>query len=214
MPDLTRIQNSQPVQLIDATDLLVCDISTVAPSGTESGLIVRTLPSGTHTVVGTTTASPTGTYTVAGTTTAVPSGTYTVTSTSMTIVPSGTQAVSGTVTATPTGTYTVAGTITAVPSGTYTVDALGSATSTLSNVTVTSSVSIQLLAANSNRLLATFFNSGANSVYIKWGTAASATSHTIQLFTNGFYEMHVPVYTGAIEAISSTGTNIIRVTEI
>lgn len=200
MSDLTRLQNSQPVQLVDANDLLVCDISTVAPSGTESGLIVRTLPSGTHTVVGTTTA--------------VPSGTYTVTATSMTIVPSGTQAVSGTVTATPTGTYTVAGTVTAVPNGTYTVHALGSATSTLSNVTVTDSVSIQLLAANSSRLLATFFNSGTESVYIKWGTTASSTSHTIQLFTNGFYEMHVPVYTGAIEAISSTGTNVIRVTEI
>lgn len=213
MPDLTRIQNSQPVQLVDATDLLVCDISTVAPSGTESGLIVRTLPSGTHTVVGTTTASPTGTYTVTGTTTAVPTGTYTVAGT-VTNVPSGTQVISGTVTATPTGTYTVAGTVTAVPSGTYTVDALGSATSTLTNVTVTSGSSIQLLASNSNRLLATFFNSGAASVYIKWGTAASATSHTIELFTDGFYEMHVPVYTGAIEAISSTGTNIIRVTEI
>ena len=199
MADLGRLQNSQPVQLVDANDLLVCDITTVAPSGTESGLIVRTIPSGTHTVVGTTTASPTGTYTVAGTTTAVPSGTYTVT---------------GTVTAVPSGTYTVAGTVTALPSGTYTVDALGSATATLTNVTVTNGSSIQLLAANSNRFLATFFNSGAASVYIKWGTAASATSHTIELFTNGFYEMHVPVYTGAIEAISSTGTNIIRVTEI
>jgi hypothetical protein len=108
----------------------------------------------------------------------------------------------------------VAGTVTAVPNGTYTVDHLGSATSTLSNVTVTNGVSIQLLAANSARHLATFFNSGANSVYIKWGTGASATSHTLELFTNGFYEMHIPAYLGAIEAISSTGTNIIRVTEI
>jgi len=213
MPDLTRLESSQPVQLVDANDLQVCDISTVAPSGTESGLIVRNIPSGTQAVSGTVTATPIGTYTVAGTVTAVPSGTQAVSGT-VTATPSGTQAVSGTVTATPIGTYTVAGTVTAVPSGTYTVDHLGSASATLTNVTVSSGASIQLLAANGNRLLATFFNSGVDSVYIKWGTAASSTSHTIELFTGGFYEMHVPVYKGAIEARSSTGSNIIRVTEI
>lgn len=157
MTDLTRLETSQPVQLVDANDLQVCDLTTIAPSGTESGLVVRNIPSGTQ---------------------------------------------------------VVSGTVTAVSSGTYTVKHLNSASANLSNVTVTETQSVQLLASNTNRLLATFFNSGENSVYIKWGTEASSTSHTIELFKDGFYEMHVPVYTGSIEARSSVGNNIIRVMEI
>ena len=151
MSDLTRLQNSQPVQLVDAADLLVCDITTVTPTGVENGLIVRNIPSGTQAVSGTVTSTPTGTYTVtatsmtivptgtqavsgtvtsvpsgtqpvSGTVTSTPTGTYTVTATSMTIVPTGTQAVSGTVTSTPTGTYTVTATsMTIVPTGTQAV---------------------------------------------------------------------------------------------
>lgn len=64
MGDLTRVENSIPVQLVDANDLQVVDIQASAPIGTESGIITRNIPSGTQTIEGTVTASPTGTYTV------------------------------------------------------------------------------------------------------------------------------------------------------
>jgi hypothetical protein len=92
MGDLIRVESSLPVQLVDANDLQVADITSLTPVGTESGLIVRNIPNGTQTVEGTITASPTGTYTVTG---------------SVTAVPSGTQTISGTVTSSPSGTYTV-----------------------------------------------------------------------------------------------------------
>jgi hypothetical protein len=66
MGDLSRVQTSIPVQLVDANDLQVVDITTSTPSGTEAGVVVRNIPSGTQTVAGTVTASPSGTYTVAG----------------------------------------------------------------------------------------------------------------------------------------------------
>jgi hypothetical protein len=88
----------------------VAQLLTSAPSGTETAVAVRNIPSGTQAVSGTISTTPTGIYTVvssgtgtqpvSGTVTATPTGIYTVTN-------SGTQAVSGTVTATPTGIFNV-----------------------------------------------------------------------------------------------------------
>ena len=114
---------------------------------------------------------------------------------------------SGEVTAVPSGTQDVSGTVTAVTSGV--------STATVTSVTVSSSTSTQLLTSNSSRLMATFYHSSTDgSVFLKWGTSASSTSHTIELFPDGFYEMHSPIYTGEIQALSSAGSNILRITEM
>lgn len=206
MGDLTRVQTSQPVQLVDANDLQVADITTVSPLGTESGLIVRNIPSGTQAVSGTLTATPSGTYTVAGTVVASPTGTQAV-SGLVTASPTGTYTVAGTTTAVPSGTQNVAGTITAAPSGTYTMTGAGSAgTADAGVVTVQGIVNgvsmpvaiddasrkskgtntftrvqptttaTQLVATNSNRITLLIYNAGTETVYLNRSSSVSTTN--------------------------------------
>lgn len=76
---------------------------------------------------------------------------------------------------------------------------------------------VTLLFASSSRLGATIFNddtagTGAT-LKVKLGTTASATSFTIAIAPQGYYE--VPFnYTGRIDAIASAGTGSARITEI
>lgn len=162
MGDLSRVQSSQPVQLVDANDLQVVDITTNVPTGTEAGIVVRNIPSGTQTVAGTITASPTGTYTVAGSVTAVPSG-----------------------------TQTVAGTVTAVGSGTYTVTLdttsyKSKGLNTLSTVAPTGTAA-SIAAVNANRASLLIYNAGAVTVYL--GQANTVTTGTgVPLLPNASLE--------------------------
>jgi hypothetical protein len=104
---------------------------------------------------------------------------------------------------------------TATPTGSYTVVQRTSATSTVASVTVSTSTSTQLLASNSSRIMASFFNhDSANFIYLKWGTTASSSSYTLKLLPQGFYELPITVYTGAIHALADTASVIIRTTEI
>ena len=162
MGDLSRVQNSIPVQLVDANDLQVVDITTNTPSGTESGIVVRNIPSGTQTVGGTITASPTGTYTVAG---------------SVTAVPSGTQTVAGTVTASPTGTYTVT-----LDTTSYKSKGLNTLSTVAPNGTATS-----VVAVNANRASFLIYNSGSVTVYLGQSNIVT-TSDGIPLLPNASLE--------------------------
>lgn len=153
MGDLNRIVSSQAIEITDGASL-AADLSASAPSGTESALIVRNIPSGTQAVAGTVTAVPTGTQVVSGTITSTVSNfpSTQVVGGTVTALTSGTQAVTGTVTVgnfpatqtiagtvtsigtvtiVPTGTQAVSGTVTHVPSGTQVVS--GTITSTVSN---------------------------------------------------------------------------------
>ena len=78
MPDLSRIQSSQPIQITDDSAQAAV-LSSSNPAGTEVGLIVRNIPSGTQTVAGSVSAVPTGTYTVTGSFTSAPSALQTIT---------------------------------------------------------------------------------------------------------------------------------------
>lgn len=162
MGDLSRVQNSIPVQLVDANDLQVVDITTNTPSGTESGIVVRNIPSGTQTVAGTITASPTGTYTVAG---------------SVTAVPSGTQTVAGTVTASPGGTYTVT-----VDDATRRSKGLNTFTTVAPTGTAAS-----VAAANSNRASLLIYNAGAVTVYLGQSNSVT-TGNGVPLLPNASLE--------------------------
>ena len=226
MGDLSRVQNSIPVQLVDANDLQVVDISTNAPSGTEAGIIVRPIVSGTQTVSGTVIATPSGTYTVSGTITATPSGT---------------QVVSGTVTANPTGTYTVTGSTTANPTGTYTMTGSGSAgTASAGVVTVqgiTNGVAITtdladasfkskglntitaispnatatlIATSNSNRIALLIFNAGGNVVYLG-KTSSVTTADGMPLYP--LSSLEDTESKDSWYGVTSTGTGDIRVVE-
>ena len=69
---------------------------------------------------------------------------------------------------------------------------------------VTASVSVQtLLAANANRLGATIYNGGSKDLWVKFGTGASASSYTVKMVKDAYYE--VPYgYTGIITGIWDT----------
>lgn len=169
MGDITRLQNSQPVQITDDSSQVV--VISTGPAGTEAGLVVRNIPFGTQTVAGTVTNVPSGTQNAQGTWTAgqvatgasilaiqgVTGGVAVPISGTITNVPSGTQTIAGTVTNVPSGTQTVAGTVTlssqtvtiasgtvtTVPSGTQTV--AGSVT--LSSATTAVAILVRAQAA-------------------------------------------------------------------
>lgn len=85
-------------------------------------------------------------------------------------------------------------------------------TSTLSNV-ASSATSVTLLASNTARISATIYNDSTQVCYVKFGATASATSFTVPLATNTYYE--VPGgYTGIIDGIWVSANGNARVTEL
>lgn len=89
-----------------------------------------------------------------------------------------------------------------------------SSTSTLTNV-ASSASSVSILASNANRKGMILFNDSTATLYLKFGTTASATSYTVQIASNGYFEMPNPtVYTGALDGIWSSANGNARVTEL
>ena len=85
-------------------------------------------------------------------------------------------------------------------------------TGTLSNVNASAS-NVTLLAANAARLGATFYNDSTAILYLKLGATASATSFTVKMQPDDYYEMPYGYY-GIVDGISASATGVIRVTEI
>lgn len=88
------------------------------------------------------------------------------------------------------------------------------AAATLTNVSA-SATSVQLLASNSSRTQAVFYNDSDKNAYVKLGTTASATSFSYLLVPGATLELPKPIYTGRIDCIWATGpTGSMRITEI
>jgi hypothetical protein len=78
-----------------------------------------------------------------------------------------------------------------------------------------SASSVSLLASNASRKGATFFNDSTSVLYLKMGATASTTSYTVQIPSNGYYEIPTTaVYTGAIDGIWSSANGNARITEL
>ena len=76
-------------------------------------------------------------------------------------------------------------------------------------------VSTTLLAANVNRLGAAIFNDSTVALFVKFGTTASATSFTVKIDPQGYYEVAFPVYSGRIDGIwASDASGAARITEL
>ena len=75
---------------------------------------------------------------------------------------------------------------------------------------------ITLLAANANRIGATFFNTDTGPLYLKFGaTATATTSFTVKLLEGEYYELPQPVYRGIIDGIwTSSSTGACNITEL
>lgn len=131
--------------------------------------------------------------------------------------------VDGTVAATQSGTWNINNVSGAVslPTGasTETTSAAilarySAATSTLSNVSASAS-SVTVLALNTARKSAIIYNDSTVGVYLKFGSAASATSFTYRLETKRTLIVDgIPAYTGIITGIWDSATGTARVTEL
>lgn len=202
--------------------------STSAPVGSEQALIVRNIPSGTQAVSGPLTdaelrATP---VPISGTVTAN-LGTIAGVSTAANQLAVQGSASGGTAAASSElvgGIYnSSAPSLTNGQQASLQLDASGnlkvannipsSATSTLSNV-ASSASSVSLLASNANRKGFMIYNDSTKKVYVKFGATASATSFTVIIQPDGFYEHGDTIYTGAIDAIWSAANGFARVTEL
>lgn len=76
----------------------------------------------------------------------------------------------------------------------------------------TSTVSAQLVAANSMRRSAIIFNDSNRLLYLKFGSTASVTDFTTVVDTFKEYVIPASVYTGRIDGILNTGTGTARIT--
>ena len=83
----------------------------------------------------------------------------------------------------------------------------------LSNVS-SSATTVSLLASNTSRKRAMFFNDSTSALYIKYGTTASTSSFTVKLLAGAYFEMPSPVYTGAVDGIWDSANGAVRITEL
>lgn len=87
------------------------------------------------------------------------------------------------------------------------------ATGTLANV-ASSATSVTLQASNAARRGFMVHNDSTAILYVKYGTTASATSYTVKLQPDAYYEMAMPIYTGRIDGIWAAANGNARVTEL
>lgn len=74
--------------------------------------------------------------------------------------------------------------------------------------------SVQLLAANTSRLGARFFNDSSAVLYLKYGTTAATNSYTVQVGAGESFFVDTPVYSGRIDGIWSSATGTVYITEL
>lgn len=74
-------------------------------------------------------------------------------------------------------------------------------TTTVDVALASAATSAQVLAANAARKGLFLTNTDANTVYIYYGTTATAAKFTVSLAQNGYWEMPWPIWTGRIDAI-------------
>lgn len=85
-------------------------------------------------------------------------------------------------------------------------------TATLTNVN-SSATNVTILAANTGRIGAQFYNDSTAILYLKFGTTASTTSFTVPLAAATYYELPGG-YTGNIDGIWASANGAVRVTEL
>jgi len=87
------------------------------------------------------------------------------------------------------------------------------AAATAANVTSSAS-NVTLLALAAGRMGATFYNDSTAILYLKLGATASTTSYTVQLQSNGYYELPGggACFSGIIDGIWSSANGFCRVT--
>ena len=158
--------------------------ATTTPGASDRGLVVRNIPSGTQTISGAVTQS--GTWNI---------GTVTT--------------LTGITNALPTGSNVIGG---VTQSGTWNVGLTGPSTGTITSTNI--STEAQLIASNASRRGLKIFNNGTADVYVLEGSGTASSTNFSDIAHPGVPLYYgAGTYTGAIRAISSSGTNAVLCTE-
>lgn len=87
-------------------------------------------------------------------------------------------------------------------------------TATLTNVNDTAS-STTLKAAAAGRKGLIIHNDSTSALFVKYGATASASSYTVKIAADGYWEMPQPIYTGVVDGIwASDASGAARITEL
>jgi hypothetical protein len=73
--------------------------------------------------------------------------------------------------------------------------------------------STQLFASSTSAKGRSVANDSAAALYLKYGTAATTSSFTVEIAAGGYFEFPVPLYGGVVEGIWGSATGAARVTE-
>lgn len=88
----------------------------------------------------------------------------------------------------------------------------GPQTATLANV-ASSATSVTLFGASAGYVNGrAVFNDSTAVLYLKFGAVASATSYTVQIAPNGYYEFPRPAYAGQVDGIWASANGNARTT--
>lgn len=74
-------------------------------------------------------------------------------------------------------------------------------------------ISVELLAANPFRKMATIYNDSNSILYVTLGSGVTSTNFTVKMNKNDYYEFPQPMYLGSVEAIWSVATGSAKITE-
>lgn len=74
--------------------------------------------------------------------------------------------------------------------------------------------STSILASNSSRKGAKFYNDSTSDAYLAFAASATTSAFTVKMVAGSYYSMELPVYTGAISAIWDTANGSMRITEL
>jgi hypothetical protein len=89
----------------------------------------------------------------------------------------------------------------------------GANTSAVTSVPAATSAT-SLLAANTARKQAAFYNDSTANLYLKLGASVTTTSFTVKLGAGGYYELPRSGYTGVVNGIWDAANGAARITEL
>lgn len=87
------------------------------------------------------------------------------------------------------------------------------ATATLTNV-ASSATNVTLLSSNTAAKSRVVFNESTQILYLKYGVTASATSYTVQVGANAYFEFPQPTYYGQVDGLWASANGNARITEV
>jgi len=88
----------------------------------------------------------------------------------------------------------------------------GDFSATITSV-ASSATNVTLIAANGAANGRAVFNESTAVLYLKFGSAASITSYTVQVAAQGYYEFPLPLYAGQVDGLWATANGAARITE-